>query len=147
MNELLAYAILLCEGIVSDDVFNRRLDEIFLENPNDEVLLELECMGNSEKALASVMARFDYGRFDSVQFGRTMMKELKEYCRLCGVTERFGRKMYLLWEILPSCIQNEEPFSILTYADDPLSCGDERQSREIYGKAFGYYDQMLKGEH
>ncbi|MDE6763306.1 MAG: hypothetical protein K2J73_06475 [Oscillospiraceae bacterium] len=147
MNELLAYAILLCEGIVSDDVFNRRLDEIFLENPNDEVLLELECMENAEKAAASVRARFDYSNLDKERFGRAMMKELSEYCRSCGITERFGKKMYLLWESLPGCVQDEEPFSIFTYADDPLSWGDERQSREIYEKAFGYYDQMLKGEH
>lgn len=141
MNELLAYAILLCEDIVSDEIFSDRLDSVFLENPNDGYLLELECVGNAEKAAASVIARFDYSRLNSVQFGGTMMKELKEYCRLCGVTERFGQKMYSLWESLPGCIQDEEPFHVFTYADDPLSWGDERQSREIYEKAFGYYDQ------
>lgn len=54
--------------------------------------------------------------------------------------------MYLLWESLPGCVQDEEPFSILTYADEPLSWGDEQQSREIYEKVFGYYDRMPKGE-
>ena len=145
MNELLAYAILLCEDIVSDEIFSNWLDRAFLENPNDDNLLEFECMGNAEKAAASVISRFDYSRLDSVQFGRTMMKELKKYCQSCGITERFGQKMYTLWESLPGCIQDDEPFSILTYADDPLSWGDERQSREIYEKAFGYYDQMSKG--
>ena len=60
MNELLAYAILLCERIVSDELFNAQLDKIFLESPNDGKLLELECMGNAEKAAASVRALFDY---------------------------------------------------------------------------------------
>ena len=140
MNELLAYAILLCEGIVSDELFNSRLDTVFLENPNDDMLMELECIGNAEKAAASLRAKFDYSKLDKALFGRTMMKELREYCRLYGVTKQFGEKMYLLWESLPGCIQDEEPFSILTYADDPLSWGDEQQSREIYEKAFDYYD-------
>lgn len=139
MDELLAYAILLCEGIVSDEFFNSRLDEIFLKTPNDGRLLELECMGNAEKAAASVRARFDYSKLDKVRFGKAMMKELSAYCRSCGVTERFGKKMYLLWESLPGCIQDEEPFSVFTYADDPLSWGDEQQSRELYEKAFYYY--------
>lgn len=146
MNELLAYAILLCERIVSDEFFNARLDEMFLKASNSD-LLELECMGNAEKAAASVRARFDYCKLDKERFGRAMMKELNEYCRSCGITERFGKKMYLLWESLPGCVQDEEPFSILTYADDPLSWGDEQQSREIYEKAFGYYDRMPKGEY
>lgn len=145
MNELLAYAVLLCEGIVSDKVFNDRLDEIFLRDPKDEMLLELECMENAEKAAASLRARFDYGKLDKALFGRAVMKELNEYHRICGTTERFGKKMYLLWESLPGCVQDEEPFSILTYADDPLFWGDERQSREIYEKAFGYYGQTPKG--
>lgn len=138
MNELLAYAILLCERIVSDEFFNDRLDEMFLKTSNDD-LLELECMGSAEKAAASVRARFDYSKLDKERFGRAMMKELNEYCRSCGVTERFGKKMCLLWKSLPDCIQHEEPFSVLIYADEPLSWGDEQQSRELYEKAFYYY--------
>lgn len=86
MNELLAYAILLCERIVSDEFFNARLDEMFLKASNSD-LLELECMGNAEKAAASVRARFDYCKLDKERFGRAMMKELNEYCRSCGITE------------------------------------------------------------
>ena len=140
MNELLAYAILLCEGIVSDEIFNARLDEMFMKKPNDKLLLDLECTGDAEKAAASLRANFDYTKLDKVLFGRTMMKELREYCRLYGVTKQFGEKMYLLWESLPDCVQDEEPFSVFTYADDPLSWGDEQQSREIYEKALDYYD-------
>lgn len=139
MNELLAYAILLCERIVSDGLFNVQLDKIFLESPNDGKLLELECMGNAEKAAASVRALFDYSKLDKVRFGKAIMKELNEYSRSCGITEQFGKKMYLLWKSLPGCIRDEEPFSVFTYADEPLSWGDEQQSRELYEKAFYYY--------
>ena len=140
MNELLAYAILLCERIVSDELFNAQLDKIFLESPNDGKLLELECMGNAEKAAASVRALFDYSKLDKVRFGKAIMKELNEYSGSCGITEQFGKKMYLLWKSLPDCIQHEEPFSVFTYADEPLSWGDEQQSCELYEKAFYYYN-------
>ena len=72
MNELLAYAILLCEGIVSDGLFNVQLDKIFLESPNDGKLLELECMGNAEKAAASVRALLDYSKLVKDRFCRAL---------------------------------------------------------------------------
>ena len=46
MEELLVYAILICEGFDLEDEFQSRLDEMFLNNPNNDDLLELECMSN-----------------------------------------------------------------------------------------------------
>ena len=47
--------------------------------------------------------------------------------------------MYSLWESLPGNIQNIEPFFTLSYADDPLSWGDEEQTRNIYEYMLNYY--------
>lgn len=47
--------------------------------------------------------------------------------------------MYRLWEELPQEVQMKEPFWALNYADDPLSWGDEEQTRELYEKMMNYY--------
>ena len=48
--------------------------------------------------------------------------------------------MYRLWTLLPKKIKLEEPFYILSYADDCLGYGDEKQCRELYENALNYYD-------
>lgn len=54
--------------------------------------------------------------------------------------QRFGNAMYSLWENLPGNLQDMQPFLTLCYADDPLSWGDEKQSREIYEEMLEYYE-------
>ncbi|MCI8403228.1 MAG: hypothetical protein HFI38_14250 [Lachnospiraceae bacterium] len=84
MEELLVYAILLYEGLVTEGEYSKRLDILFLDNPKNDDLL--------------------------------------------------------YWESLPGNIQNIEPFWILSYADDPLSWGDEEQTRNIYKQMLHYYE-------
>lgn len=52
----------------------------------------------------------------------------------------FAEKAYVAWNMLPKSIDQTEPFWTLSYADDPLSWGDEKQTREIYEKMFRYYE-------
>lgn len=52
---------------------------------------------------------------------------------------RFGDRMYCLWESLPPWIQDIEPFAALSYADDPLSWKDTKQTRKIYEKTIYFY--------
>ena len=47
--------------------------------------------------------------------------------------------MYLLWKSLPGEIQDKQPFFTLSYADDPLSWEDEKQTRFIYENMLNYY--------
>ncbi len=42
MEELLVYAILLGEGLVTENEYNKRLDELFLSNPENDDFLYLE---------------------------------------------------------------------------------------------------------
>lgn len=46
LEELLVYALLLGEDIVSEEEYQHRLDSLFIENPTDDILLELEFMSN-----------------------------------------------------------------------------------------------------
>ena len=51
----------------------------------------------------------------------------------------FASRMFNLWKNLPGNLQNIEPFWTLSYADAPLSWGDETQSRNIYERMLCYY--------
>ena len=98
------------------------------------------------------------------------MEELFVYAILCGVGfEKYGKYEDTLERLLEwnptdemlldlygrkykdallhiHSIMNEsaldcEPFHILSYADDCLSYGDEKQCRELYESMFAFYEQ------
>ncbi len=139
MEKLLAYAI-LCNGeFITENAYRKRLDELFLNNPENDDLLYLEWETDVKKAIAYVRAHMDCGNLDLERFGRILMSELKVVYENCLDIKYFAARMYRLWESLPGNIQNIEPFWTLNYADDPLSWGDEEQTRNIYECMFGYY--------
>lgn len=73
-------------------------------------------------------------------FGNILMKELKKIYASIEITE-FGKKMCELWNRLPNAIDKmEKPFHVLSYADDCLSYGDEKQCRKLYEAMFGFYE-------
>ena len=51
MEELLVYAILLYEGLVTENEYNKRLDELFLTTPENDDLLYLEWETDIKKLL------------------------------------------------------------------------------------------------
>ncbi|MGM0125067.1 hypothetical protein IGI37_002463 [Enterococcus sp. AZ194] len=76
-------------------------------------------------------------------FGQYLFEKLKKiYFSDELQIDEFGRKMYSIWNTyLPDCLAKEEPFWTLSYADDCLSYGDEKQTRELYEKAFDFYQK------
>lgn len=141
MEELLAYAILLQEEIiVTEELFLKKLDELFLANPSDETLLALEWETDIRKAVRDTRRCFDYQNLNRDAFGKILMEAVGEYYSACSDIKLFGGKMYSLWESLPGNIQGEEPFWTLSYADDPLSWGEETETRRLYEKMLCYYE-------
>lgn len=138
--ELLVYAILFHEEmVVSEELYLKKLDSLFLENPEDESLLTLEWETDMKQAMVYIRAQFDYRHLNHEKFGRILMGRLREYYDDCRDIRYFAGKMYSLWECLPGCVQEEEPFWTLCYADDPLSWGDEGQTRFLYEKMLAFY--------
>ncbi|MCI8408674.1 MAG: hypothetical protein HFJ09_05305 [Lachnospiraceae bacterium] len=137
MEELFTYAILFDEGLISKDDYQHKLDKLFLENPFDDVLLDLEYMQNIQEHIPYIRANFNYNNFNHNVFGRTLMEKLKEYYENVEI-HTFADRMWLLWESLPGNIQDEEPFHTLSYADD---WGDEVQAKEIYENMLNYYNR------
>lgn len=146
MEELLVYAILFFENIiVTEDMYQERLDLLFLENPDNEMLLNLEWEADIEKAMVYIKTHIDYQTLDHGKFGEILMKKLKEYYDSCPDIKYFAGKMYSLWKNLPGCVREEEPFWILNYAEEPLTWGDEKQTRSLYKKMLDFYKNQTKG--
>ena len=139
MEELLVFAFLLYEDMVTKDEYNKKLDELFLDNLENDDLLHLEWETDIKKAIIYIRTHVDYNTFDYEQFGKNLMNKLRVCYENCSDIKSFANRMYHLWEILPGIIQNREPFFMLSYADDPLSWGDEEQTRNIYKKMLNYY--------
>lgn len=139
MEELLVYTILLNEGLAAEDEYSVRLDELFLNNPENDDLLCLEWETDIKKAIIYVRTHLDYASLDAERFGRILMNRLKICYKNCPDIKEFAERMYCIWKSLPENIQDMEPFFALCYADDPLSYGDEKQTRSIYEHIFNYY--------
>ena len=144
MEELLVYAILLYEGLAAENEYNKRLDELFLSTPeNDNLfddLLYLEYETDIKKAIIYVRTHIEYNNLNINLFGRVLMSKLKTVYENCPDIKYLAGWMYSLWESLPGNIQDIEPFWTLSYADDPLSWGDEEQTRNIYQNMLHYYE-------
>lgn len=138
MEELLAYALLLCEEIETEESYKTRLNELFLEHPEDEMLLYLEWESDLKQAIIYIRTHFDDRSFNRERFGKILMNLLNDYYRKCPDIRAFAKRMYSLWENLPWPLQDVMPFHVLSYADDPLSYGDEAQSRELYEQMLNY---------
>lgn len=139
MEELLVYALLLYEEILTEDSYNNRLNELFIENPDNETLLYLEWENDLNIAISYIRTNFDYNSINHELFGKILMDKISDYYYKCANIKEFGNKMYSLWESLPGNIQDKQPFQILSYADDPLSWGDEEQSKKLYEDMLNHY--------
>lgn len=140
MEELLAYAYLLGMDLISEEQYEEKLNDLFLQNPTDEDLLELEFLNrNRKETIVYIRTHLNYNSMDCDKFGRVLFGLLKPIYASMDI-RRFGDAMYSLWEELPGNLQDIQPFLALCYADDPLSWGDEKQSREIYEEMLEYYE-------
>lgn len=139
MEELYIFALLLNEEIISKESYFRRLDTLFLDNPKNELLLHLEWETNISEAILYIKTQIDSNILDYELFGKILMEKIKTYYEHNPNIKFFADKMYRLWKSLPETLQKKEPFFALCYADDPLSWGDEEQTREIYEHMMNYY--------
>ena len=140
MDELYAYALLCIAGHDFQGDYERVLDRLFLEDPDNEVLLDLMGRPKKDALLHTVSLMMNLAQSDGNHFGRSMMSALKPIYASEG-TKDFAKLAHELWSLLPGHLADEEPFLTLLYADECLHFGDERQCRELYEKALHYYDE------
>ena len=139
--ELFSLAILSELHLIHKSKYLDRLNFYFDNFSNNDLLLELEFLFEDINSAVNKIVNFTYDTFDFQQFGIILFNELEisYYSNQYSIAE-FASKMYLLWNLyLSESIQLEEPFWTLSYADDCLAYGDEKQTRALYEKTFQYY--------
>ena len=140
MEELFVHFLLCITGYKLYDKYENTLNRLFLENPTNEILMDLENRNIKDAVLHTQYLMNKYP-INVIEFGKHLMENLKPIYRESSMKE-FGRDMYELWEKLPDSIGKKDPFYIFSYADDCLAYGDEQQCRELYERALGYYEKM-----
>ncbi len=142
LDELYALSLLWAQGLVSQQRYGQALQEAVMEQPEDDVLLELEACATDLSETEDCFLRFGYedgACLDSEAFGRALFKELRAvYAQDIFELKEFGRRCYSLWRELPKKL-HMEPFLTLCYADDYLLRGEEQKTRALYEKAFAFY--------
>ena len=143
MERLICKSLLWKIGLTDGIDYSRTLNEIFLSDTSNDMLLELESCSYDYDAAFDILQRFwkyECNTFCVDTFGRCLAEDLKAiYESNVYSIEDFGRKCYSLWQQLPDELNTIEPFHTLSYADDPLSWGDEEQARKIYEDFFNFY--------
>ena len=138
MEKLLVYSLLCLVGYDKKEEFKAELNRLFSNDPDDEDLLELEWMSDKD-ALSYMLSYFSSDKFNVSEFGKNLMEALWPIYQQSTI-EEFASNMFKLWQMLQnSDIDHDEPFYTFCYADDCLSFGDEKQCRELYEKALGFY--------
>lgn len=124
IEKIYAYAYLCAFGLAEESVYDEYLHRIFLGEPQNELLNDLEAYtGNFKSTLGRLNRYFDSEaeKFNSREFGKTLCSgleavynsdnfNLKEFCSNC----------YKMWLALPEKVQYEKPFVTLCSADDDL---------------------------
>lgn len=138
METLLVYALLYVAGYEKYDAYRKTLDHLFLENPDNAMLLDLECREYKD-AMLHLYHLMETTDFDTAKLGKRLMLNLKAIYKASDLAD-FAKEMYQIWLRLPERLEQEEPFFVFSYADECLDFGDEKQCRKLYEKALGYYD-------
>lgn len=145
MEKLVALCYVWAFGLSDKDDYYAELDRLFLENPEDDFLLELEGLGDDRAAALERLGWLAGSSLNIDIFGKELFAALeKVYNENRFPLDEFGRRCYKMWCALPYEPYNSEhiePFCTLVYADDPLSYGNEKQSRDLYEAAFNFYKE------
>ena len=142
LEKIYAFVLSLQTNIVTQEEYADFLNMLFLEEPTNEWLVELEFASNNlfetltitNEALYRRKIPLNYNVFGYVLFEN--IRKLYEK-RTLGI-EEFGLRAYTVWNLLPGEIKQAEPFWTLSYADDCLSYVGETQARELYEGTFSY---------
>lgn len=140
MEELLACVYLIEEGLESETLYDNKLNELFAATPYCNDLFKLELLsGNIKESIVYIKTHIDYSAMNKQIFGKTLMTLLKPIYASMDI-EKFGCHMFSLWESLAGNLQDEEPFSILSYADNSEITNDRAKLKNSYEKMLLFYD-------
>lgn len=141
----MALCCLWIAGFCEKADYERELDEMFLKDPESDILLELEGMNGDKRGALSKLAR-QINDANEDKFGRELLARLERYYAEMDIM-RFKRLADRLWNaltfVLPYRSTCSEPYYWFDYASEllDLDWGDEPRAREYYRLAFDYYKE------
>ena len=139
MEEILALGLLADWNDMAENLYNSKLDELFLENPENPNLFELELIcGNTTESIIYITNHINFNKINIETFEKSLVYYLKILYESMDI-EIFSKLSYKLWLRLPSYISEKSPFFVLNYADDYISIGFTDSVRQSYEKLFAYY--------
>ena len=145
MEELVALCLLWAFDLGTKEDYCALLDGMFLDNPNDEFLFDLENLTSDVQATLVRLRDLDFldGEFDVDDFGGELFSGLEKFWDSGVVSlKEFGERCYDLWQQLPWEIASEVPFQWLCCAVDEYDFSVAHQ-REFLQTVFGYYKEKI----
>ena len=143
MERLICKSLLWKIGLTMGDDYNKTLDEMFLANSDNDMLLELESCSSDCDATFDILQRFwkyECNDFSVDTFGKCLLEDLIIiYFSNIFSIEDYAKKCSSLWQHFPNEVNTIEPFHTLSYADEPLSWNDENQTQKLYEELFEFY--------
>ncbi|MCH5279760.1 MAG: hypothetical protein J1E60_08255 [Christensenellaceae bacterium] len=143
MEALLAKIILWMNDLGTQGDYNSLLDEKFLEDPNNELLQELEWRSSDfAKTTEAIYHYFlhEQSRYSINAFGKALFAGLEEVYKANIISlEEFGARCYRLYSCLPTEVFDVEPFYKLSFADEVLLYCEEDDAREWYEEIFDFF--------
>ena len=134
--DLRATLLLELSGFHLEKSFEDTLNQYFLEDPEDELLLELEFISaDLNKALGVLNKGIAYSpKYDGAKCTAMLCKRLEELYHNTSL-EEFAPCASRLWQKLPG----GAPLSDLGYADSAFAKKDMERADAIYREMFRYY--------
>lgn len=140
MEEILACGLLMELDSTAEKLYNEKLDGLFLKNPDNPELLQLELIcGNIEESTIYITNHINFNKINTKIFEKSLVYYLKIFYDSMNI-EDFAKLSYKLWLRLPADISEKSLFSILNYADDYVSIGFTDLARQNYERLFSYYE-------
>lgn len=140
MEEIFVYGLLMGFNNEIENLYNEKLDELFLKYPDNSDFFELELLcGNVKESMIYIKEHISFNDINIENFEKKFIECLKILYNDMNIKD-FSELSYKIWNVLPEYISQKDPFIVLCYAGDSLSWGDELSAKENFERIFSYYE-------
>ncbi|MCM1506691.1 MAG: hypothetical protein NC177_06105 [Ruminococcus flavefaciens] len=126
----------------AEKLYQKKLDSLFLENPDDNTLLELELLsGNISESIIYITNHADFRKINNKLYKKYLAEYLEKLYHKMDI-KTFSGLCYKIWLRLPENVAEDEYFITLNYADDYVSIGFEKQAVKSFENLFSHYESI-----
>lgn len=140
MEELIICSFFADLNLKSEKLYQEKLDALFLENPENKHLLELELLsGNILESIIYITNHINLNNIKIELFKKNLAEYLKKLYLEMNI-KTFSEICYKIWLRLPESVADDEYFMILNYANDYVSIGFENVAEKNFENLFSHYE-------